>query len=68
MESDSEVGVDSEMGQPHQTTIAEVWPGEFELEIETGTMGVTTTTVHRLETAQLRLLHEQIEDVLGEAR
>ena len=62
MQTDSEVSSDSEMNQPRQTTVAEVWPGEFELEIETGAAGVATTTVHSLETPQLQLLYEQIEE------
>ena len=68
MQTDSNIGSDSEVGQPRQTTITEVWPGEFELEVETGTAGVATTTVHSLETAQLQLLYEQIEDVLRTAQ
>lgn len=64
MQIDSNIGGDSEVGQPRQTTVTEVWPGEFELEVETGMAGVATTTVHSLEKAQLQTLYEQIGDVL----
>lgn len=64
MRTKSETERDTQNGRQHQTTLTEVWPGQFELEVETGATGVTTTTTHTLETAQLQLLHNQIEETL----
>lgn len=50
-----------------RTAVTEVWPGEYELRIETGRGDTPTTTVHTLDAAQLESLGDQIEEALGDA-
>lgn len=47
--------------------MTEVWPGEYELRIETGRGDTPTTTVHTLDAAQLESLGDHIEEALGDA-
>ena len=47
------------------TTVTEVWPGTFELAVESGESNVPTTTIHRFDTGQLELLGKQIDNALA---
>lgn len=68
MQTTSGIGVDIETEHPCKTAVTEVWPGEFELRIETGNGDVPTTTVHTLDAPQLRLLRARIENALDDAQ
>ena len=62
--------VDAAVGsaeQDQRMSVTEVWPGQFEPEITPDEGGVSTTTIHTLETAQLHRLSEQIMDALRKA-
>lgn len=56
-----------DVGTTCRTAVTEVWPGEFELRIETGRGDTPTTTVHTLDAAQLDALGDHIGDALRSA-
>lgn len=57
-------GDDATKGQGSATSVTEVWPDKFELEVKSTGAAVPTTAVHTLEKLQLEALYEQIEEAI----